>query len=275
MVRLMRLSVLKTAREMMKAVLPAETLRFAKNVVKAAIPGKVLGVGRTITNAVSLSFGMEPFADMATLSKGHHALTILDVGANKGQTALEFARWFPGASVHCLEPYPAVFEQLRRATQAFPNVKACNIAVGEKDGVAQLLLNKADVTNSLLKNAEGISQFSPAEWVEPIGSVNVSMTTLDQYCAKQNIERINVLKIDSQGYELNILKGASRLLKERRIHIIYLELLFVPLYQGQACFEDVYAHLKLHQYKLVGFYNRALHTDKSLKWCDGLFVASS
>jgi len=270
----MRASIPRT-REIVSAVLPAGIVRTAKCVIKAAIPGRVLGVGRAIVDAVSLPFGMDPFLDMAILLNGRNALTIFDVGANKGQTALEFARCLPQSNLHCFEPYRASFEQLRRATRTLANVSACNIAVGEKNGIAQLLLNKADVTNSLLKNSEGISQFSPSEWVEPIGSVNVPMTTLDHYCAEHSIERVNVLKIDSQGYELNILRGASRLLKERRVDIIYLELLFVSVYQGQAFFEDVYAHLRLHQFKLVGFYNRALHTDKSMKWCDGLFVASA
>jgi FkbM family methyltransferase len=256
-------------------LLPGESLRFVKHTIKTVFPTWAVAAAQSTIHAFSPAFGVDPFADMAALVKGYDVPTILDIGANRGDTVLEFVRRFPGATVHCFEPYPGVFRQLQKATQGFANVRASNIAVGERNSVAQLFLNKADVTNSLLKNEEGISQFSPAESVTPVGSVNVSMVTLDRYCAEYNVERINVLKIDSQGYELNILRGACRLLQERRIDIIYLELLFVPLYQGQAFFEDLYAHLKLHQYKLVGLYNRALHTDKSLKWCDGLFVAST
>ena len=60
--------------------------------------------------------------------------------------------------------------------------------------------------------------------------INVDVTTIDNYCRDYGIERIDILKSDTQGFDLEVLKGASRLLDQHRIHLVYVEIVFGKLY---------------------------------------------
>ena len=63
---------------------------------------------------------------------------------------------------------------------------------------------------------------------------NVSIITLDEYCKKNNIGNIDILKIDTQGYEDKVLKGCSELIKNEKINLIQVELIFADIYEKSA-----------------------------------------
>jgi FkbM family methyltransferase len=217
-------------------------------------------------------FGFDAIADIKTLCCEKDAKVIFDVGANEGQTMATFRRQFPNASIYCFEPYKQAFEILQSNAGNNPRINLYNVALGEDDRTATLFCNRSSQTNSLLKNSKDIERFAPKEWIDPIGVVDVQVCKLDTFCKNNEIKTIDLLKIDSQGDEANVLVGASELLKSQRIRLIYLEVLFVPYYEGQAFFEQVYLKLRSHSYKLVGLYNQSRHSDMSLKWCDALFM---
>ena len=82
-----------------------------------------------------------------------------------------------------------------------------------------------------------------------------------------------LLKIDTQGYELEVLKGAARTLD--RIDYILVETSFVPLYEGQANFRDVYAFLTGHGFEYAGSFEQMMSPlDGTVLQADGLFVRS-
>ena len=65
------------------------------------------------------------------------------------------------------------------------------------------------------------------------------MCSLDSFCKNEQIERIDLLKMDVQGGELGILKGANQLLAQQKIDVIYSEVFFVPMYQNQPLFGEI------------------------------------
>lgn len=65
-----------------------------------------------------------------------------------------------------------------------------------------------------------------------VGSSDVKVSTIDRYCADKKIERIDLLKSDTQGFELEVLKGARHMLVERRVGAIYVEITFAQLYDN-------------------------------------------
>lgn len=232
----------------------------------------IAGCGYDLVNR--REFGRDWLQDVATLCGAQPPGLILDVGANKGQCLFELLKHFPAARFHSFEPFPEVFQQLAARVKDLPNVTAHQLALGELNGTKEFHLNQASDTNSFLANAAQATQYAPPGWVDPVGVIQVPVRTLDRFCAEQRIERIDLLKIDSQGYELKILAGGEGMLAARKIRFLLLEVLFVPLYEGQPYFEDVYRHLTQRGCRLIGLYEQ--NRDKStqaLTWCDALFVA--
>ena len=98
------------------------------------------------------------------------------------------------------------------------------------------------------------------------------ITTLDEFCAEHEINYIDLLKLDVQGYELKILAGAKHLLETKRITLLFTEVNFVPLYANQAYFHQVYQFLLGEGFQLVSFYNQTHREGPELNWADALFV---
>jgi Methyltransferase FkbM domain len=76
-----------------------------------------------------------------------------------------------------------------------------------------------------------------------VAGTPVTVTTLDEYCAANGIERIDLLENDTQGYELEVLRGAESLMAAGRIRLVYLELIFSEMYEGLPPFDLVYRFL--------------------------------
>lgn len=206
------------------------------------------------------------------LSAQRPITTILDVGANVGQTAALLCLEFPSATIHSIEPFPDAFELLKQNTRQYPNVVTRQRAIGDSDSVSPFFVNRSSTTNSLLRNSPRIDEYIDPGSYDPVGTVEIQVQTVESFCREQKISVVDLLKIDAQGYELKILQGASRMLQPSQIRFIYLEVLFVPLYDGQAYFDEVAAMLRGCRYKLFGLYGIRSDPTHGLKWADALFV---
>jgi len=216
------------------------------------------------------SFGKNAFIDIRQLATTPPRLGF-DVGANEGQTAKELREIFPDAKIYCFEPYVAAFRALQEKLSGDPNIFLERIALGDRKGETTLYENAESVTNSLLPNAPEADLSQPASFATPTGQSTVSITTLDDFCAERSISRIDFLKVDSQGYDLRILQGARRHLTEHRVSFIVVEMLFAPLYSGQAHFHEIYEFLTGLGYQLVGLYAVQRSEAGVILWCDALF----
>ena len=103
----------------------------------------------------------------------------------------------------------------------------------------------------------------------------MEITTLNSFCGTNHIDRIDLIKIDTQGYELKVLKGADKIISPTFARAVYVEVLFVELYEAQPYFLDIYKVLSERGFRLVGFYNifRSVQSPHFLLWCDALFVS--
>ncbi len=198
---------------------------------------------------------------------------LLDVGANEGQSVVEFRRAFPQVQIHSFEPFPDSFERLKATASLYPGVQVNHTAVGAKRGEASLYVNVHSVTNSLLPATEQSREFSDQpQATQNQGRVMVPITTLDDYCTGLGIAQIDLLKIDTQGFELPVLIGGSGLLAAKQIRAVLLELNLAPIYEGQSQPGQVVDFLSDLGYRLVGIYHSHYHNHRFIKWCDGLFV---
>lgn len=148
-----------------------------------------------------------------------HCKVVFDVGSNVGEWASFVLQHNPQARIHCFEPSLFTFRELMRKN--FPsNVIRNNFGLSSSEGEAKLLIFKeGDGLNSLYRreNLEemGISPQAKEE--------RVQLQTLDHYCDQKDIRKIDFLKIDVEGHELEVLKGAKKMLSEERIGMVQFE----------------------------------------------------
>lgn len=192
----------------------------------------------------------------------------MDVGANRGQTSKRLARGFPGAEVHCFEPTPASAAVLRKNVGRFPNASVHELAFGPEKKMARFILRDHHETNSFLP----LEQQEPG--AGPESFIDVEMQQLDTYVPQQGWSDVHVLKINAEGYDLEILKGGRGLLAAGKIHLIFVEIAYKSLYQGQGNFIDLHAFLTGSGYTLVGCYETASTPTGESLWSNGLYVKS-
>lgn len=171
------------------------------------------------------------------------------IGAYHGATARDLRRLYPRARILNFEPDPDTFAELERSVSA-PNIINVRAAVGDRVGTATLNRHRAPDTNSLLPfEAAAVAQLP--HLFESVGRVDVAVTTLDAVATEHGLDQIDYVHVDTQGYEDRLLRGAARVLAERRVDVWLLEVNFDPLYVGQPSYLDVCGELTRHGYRLV------------------------
>ena len=185
-------------------------------------------------------------------------LLIFDVGANVGQTAKEFEAGFPHATIHSFEPSPSSYDKLKKAVRP-GRTHAWNLALGSNAGQQTFLENECPDMSSFLPLGE-------RGWGHIEKETLVTVSTVDLFCAEHQIERIDVLKSDTQGYDLEVFKGAEGMLKAGRIDMIFFEVTFSTIYKDAPYFEEVFRFLNQYGYQLhriygLGHFNQAIWTD--------------
>jgi FkbM family methyltransferase len=197
---------------------------------------------------------------------------ILDVGANVGQTAIEFSTLFPQAKIHSIEPCSAAFAALKEASEQFPNVTPHNLAIGAQAGQTALQLHKANYTNSILPLAMCAGELLRGHLLDSVGQELVQLETIERFCDKQAIDFVDLLKSDTQGYEDRVLEGCGGFLTPSKIRLLMIEVLFFEHYEHQGDFGRIYTMLVGRGYKLYGLYNLHSTTTTGYMFADALFV---
>lgn len=208
--------------------------------------------------------GRDAANDIALLLESRPNPVVFDVGANVGQSVHNYRRLLPTSSIYSFEPSVSAFRQLEANTAGLNRVHLANVGVGAKTGTQDLFENESSDMNSYLRPDD-------VQWGKLVGTVPTDMTTLDDYCELHVIDHIDLLKIDTQGYELEVLKGASGLLGSNRISIVYMEVIFSRMYDGIPSFDEVYRFMLDRGFRLVAFY-RFYMRDRVADWSDALFV---
>ncbi len=211
-----------------------------------------------------IQVGRDPFRDMQRWIGQRRAPVAFDVGANEGQTIESFLAVMPHAEIHAFEPGQEAFRNLQAKCSAMPNVSLNSDALGAAPGSAEFVENTESTMSSFLEPG-------PVCWGEIKRRVQVRVTTADQYCDEHRIDSIDILKSDTQGFDLEVIKGANRLLFEHRIRLIYLEINFCEMYRGLPRVDEIFRYLSDRGFVLVALYNFHYLND-CLGWVDALFV---
>jgi FkbM family methyltransferase len=166
---------------------------------------------------------------------------VLDVGANSGQYGSLLREWGYRRRIVSFEPLAGAHARLERRAAADPDWRvAPRMALGERDGEATIEVAAESDMSSILPQTELLRQISPSSRV--IGHERVPIRRLDGLAADylEPDERV-FLKIDTQGFEAQVLAGARRLLP--RLSGVQLEMSLVRCYEGERDFRELMADL--------------------------------
>ncbi len=207
--------------------------------------------------------------DLAKSLLSGRCMTLVDVGAKGG--TFEITRLASLTACYGFEPNPAEYRKLKSANLPhYAQIKYFPYALGACSGRKNI---------NIMRNAS-LSSFRQPDWasydrrfgmskqyktlragLEIVATEEVDVKTLDEFANEAGIGSIDFLKIDAQGTEYEVLKGAENLLDAHRIGLIKLEVNFVPVYEGQKLFGELDLFLKQHGFDLVDivFYEDAAY----------------
>lgn len=230
-----------------------EVSDLAQGGLPMTIKSKVRKLVETLTNTHIfrvLPHGVDPSCDIKRLLPGYTVEVVFDVGANVGQSAKKFVSWFPESQIYCFEPVTSTFAELQRSFGALNNVHCFQLAFGASKGRGKALLHGSSVSYSLLGNPDDacVSDDTRIE--------DVDIETVSEFCRSREIERISFLKIDTEGYDLAVLKGAGDMLDRKRIDLIEVEAGMNPRNQRHVSFEELKRYLEDRGYLLFGIYDQ-------------------
>jgi FkbM family methyltransferase len=147
---------------------------------------------------------------------------LIDVGANHGAYARHLRNLAPTARVIAFEPHPLTFAYLQNAMSDMASVQLIDKAVGSEAGRRTLY----DFRTSDGSTQASLSEGAVGLYSADIVAHAVDCTTVDDFMAEAGIDRIDFLKIDTEGHDLGVIRGAERALRDRKIRMIQFE--FIP-----------------------------------------------
>lgn len=166
--------------------------------------------------------------------QGIRPQTVIDVGANVGQFAVACSRWFPSAEIFAFEPNPQCAARLTSNLRGVRKVSIFPVALGNEEGIAKFHVNAHTHSSSVLPLGERhCSAFPEATETE---TIEVKINRLDALLSESQMQGPVLLKLDVQGYEVEVLKGAQAVL--RRVDYLVVEMSFEPMYEGEITFRD-------------------------------------
>lgn len=198
------------------------------------------------------------------LKRAGKNLVVFDVGANIGSYSNDILlNRVSIEKIYAFEPHSATYTKLLKNTIGKP-VQAVNIGLSDQSGAATLY----DRNNASGSSHASLSAaiFSEVHCVKA-ESTQIELTTIDDFCRTNQIECIDLLKIDVEGYEINVLRGAERMLKTGKVRLIQFEftqlnstlgVFFKDFYEMLHSDFDIYRLLP-HGAESVKSYNSTFH----------------
>lgn len=163
-------------------------------------------------------------------------IVILDVGANKGEFTRFVLKIFgKNAYIYAIEPLSAAVTILKKKF-AKENVKIFHLGLSDKIGKTFIYFNEESSELASLYKREIKAMSLPVKLSK---KEVITLTTIDKFCKKNGINKIDFLKIDTEGNELKILVGSSKMLKENRIGYIQFEF-GGTMIDSRTFFRDIY-----------------------------------
>ena len=208
--------------------------------------------------------GQDAYFDIKGIIGSNSSPITFDVGANVGQTIDALRSLFPSPTIHAFEPDQTAFDSLLRTHSKIPCVHLNRLALGSKHGKQQFFENSSSDMSSFLA-------LGPQGWGQIRNQREIEVSTVDRHCSQHGIPFIDLLKSDTQGFDLEVIKGAQGLFNARKVRLLYLELTFQKLYHGIPPMDEMYRFICDQGFELISFYKFSYRNGRA-GWTDALFI---
>ena len=177
-----------------------------------------------------------------------------DIGANEGVFAVQIAKNEPKTYVVAFEPIPKLVYSIKEKVSHLKNFMILRNAVSNFNGEAKFNISpESQYGDFSCSSLLDFSDKSKTDWpgredFKVIDDIEVDVIRLDSVIVEYKIPKIDYLKIDTQGYEMEVLKGSSKILDI--IDSLLIEVSLIELYEGQELFIDILEFLKKKNFKI-------------------------
>ena len=213
--------------------------------------------------------GLDLGRDLSLVLEGRRRPALYRCG-RKHRAVRRFPQGQPARSGHLrIRAGPRALCAAQSRHGATPGVTLVNAGLGAERGQIEFNIFENQTLNSFLPISEsGSSTLGGSKLVRRLP---VPVYCLDDYAASAGLARIDLLKVDTQGYELQVLQGAGHLLAAGSVNTVLIEINFAPLYERQVWGHEIMGLLHGYGLHLVDFYEKC-RLNPHLGWCTALFT---
>tara|TARA_E500000178_G_C16912341_1_gene703267 strand:+ start:339 stop:1070 length:732 start_codon:yes stop_codon:yes gene_type:complete len=195
-------------------------------------------------------------------------LNIIDIGANTGQSIKRFQKLFNNSKIYSIEPSKNAFNELSRFYSNKKNIFLFNFAIGIKNEKKIFF----DYQNNVLSSFYKLNKLNKSS--QRFEKQTVKVLTLDKFCKKNKLSKVHILKIDTQGNETKVLKGASKCIKKEIFSLIEVEIIMGDYYENSLDFYNIEKNL-FNNYRMIAIDKKLnLFNDKRM-YCNALYIKKS
>ena len=192
----------------------------------------------------------------------------LDIGAGQAESINRFKKILPNSIIHSFEPVEERIEIIKNWLKTFPynnNITLNHCAMGDKLEEKTFYVNNKTKTSSFLK----LNQKEVSDWTKK--EININVNTVDNYVKQNNINYIDYLKIDTLGYEEEVLKGSIETLKSSIVKYIEVEIILSDYYEKTTNFYDMEKILLPLNYRLYHIQDIICRDGGQIEQIDALY----
>jgi FkbM family methyltransferase len=195
---------------------------------------------------------------------------IFDVGANIGQTSSAYGSTFPNAYIHAFEPFAENFEHLKQNTSGIKNLRTHHLALSNNNGHL-----------TVRRDHHPLSQWnsiSPSYQDELIARGTyteeaITLVTGLAFCEKEGIDSLFLLKVDTEGHEIEVLYGFAEMFAKAAIKLVLIEVGFgTDVIHGS--FQEVNEFLIKHGMILCGLCDTDYLADGGVNYTNAFYCHS-
>ncbi|MEM9420240.1 MAG: FkbM family methyltransferase [Planctomycetota bacterium] len=212
----------------------------------------------------------DPYPTIAKLLRNIDIKHIVDAGASDGRIAKRFGKRFTTAQLHMFEPNPDYAPALAELHAVQPRYHHYPVVLSDTPGEKTFYVTADPGSSSLYQTNDAMKKAYPEQAAHK-AQMTVPATTLDQWADENNIAGVQFIKMDIQGGEADMMRGASRLLDESVV-AIYTEVFFQNFYEGGATYSDIDLVLREHGFGLYSLYKPRHDENERVLFADAVFV---